>query len=192
MIKAISVLAAVLALPLATVAQGPPPPTGFAGTLVSFDDASATLNDKDGKPVVVQMTPGWTVSIARVGEAAAIKPGNFVATANTVLDEHSGKSTELRVLEPGYKPEEGTHGMGGAANRMTHGTVESAAKTSAGVELTVTYPSGSRRIVIPPEVTVTYFDLQDRTSLKPGASVSGVTRKGPDGVSRAGRLVLAR
>jgi hypothetical protein len=107
------------------------------------------------------------------------------------LDDESGKSTELRVLEPGYRPEEGTHGMGGA-NIMTHGTVASAARTDAGVELQVTYPGGSRRIVIPSDVTVTFFDLQDRSTLKPGVSVSGVTRKGPDGVPVAGRLVLSK
>jgi hypothetical protein len=158
---------------------------------MSFNDDSVTLKDKDGKTVVVQMTPGWTVSISRVGDAATIQPGNFVATANSPVDANSGKSTELRVLEPGYRPEEGTHGMGGT-NMMTHGTVESASKTSAGVELNVTYPGGSRRILVPSEVTVTFFELQDRKELKPGVSVSGVTRKGPDGVPRAGRLVLSR
>ncbi len=192
MFKTMILLAATLAIPFATVAQGPPPPTGFSGTLVSYNDDTATLNDKDGKAVVIHMTPGWTVSIARVGDAAAIKPGSFVATANTVVDENSGKSTELRVLEPGYKPEEGTHGMGGSTNMMTHGTVASATRTPAGVELNVTYPNGSRRIIIPSDVTVTYFDLQDRKLLKPGMSVSGVTRKGADGVSQAGRLVLSK
>ena len=185
------VLAALLAMPVATLAQAPPPPTGFSGTLVSYADDSVTLTNKDGKTVVLQMTPGWTVSSARVGDAGAIRAGNFVATANAPLDANSGKSTELRVLEPGYEPEHGTHGMGGA-NMMTHGTVESAAKTDAGVELNVTYPGGSRRIVVPADVTVTFFDLQDRTTLKAGVKVSGVTRKGPDGVERAGRLVLSK
>ena len=60
-------IAALLAMPVATLAQAPPPPTGFSGTLVSFGDDSVTLKDKDGKTVVLQMMPGWTVSVARVG-----------------------------------------------------------------------------------------------------------------------------
>jgi hypothetical protein len=75
---------------------------------------------------------------------------------------------------------------------MTHGTVRSTGKNGADVELTVVYPEGSRRIVISPGTTVTFFDLKDRKTLKPGVSVSGVTRKSPDGVARAGRLVLAQ
>jgi len=54
------------------------------------------------------MTAGWTASIPRVVDAATVKPGAFVATANAVIDPNSGKATELRVLEPGYRPEEGT------------------------------------------------------------------------------------
>ena len=75
---------------------------------------------------------------------------------------------------------------------MTHGTVASADKTSAGMELNVTWPDGSRRIIVPSDITVTFFDPLDRKTLKPGASVSGVTRKGTDGVYRAGRLVVAK
>lgn len=193
MMKSLMLIAALMTIPAATWAQTPPPsPTPFSGTLVSVNGDNVTLKNKDGKEVVVQMTPGWTVSIPRVAEAGAIKPGSFVATANASVDANSGKSTELRVLEPGYRPEEGTHGMEGSANQMTHGTVANATKTSAGVELNVTYPGGSRRIIVPSEVTVTFFDPQDRNSLKPGVGVSGVTRKGPDGIFRAGRLVLTK
>ena len=83
---------------------------------MSASDGSVTLKDKEGKTVVIQMTAGWTVSIARMADAGGIKPGSFVATANALVDANSGKSTELRVLEPGYRPEEGTHGMVGSAN----------------------------------------------------------------------------
>ena len=192
MFKKLIALAAFLAIPAASFAQAPPSPTPVSGTVVSFNDDSVTLKDKEGKTVVVQMTPGWTVSVLRVGDAGAIKPGNFVATANAAVDAGAGKSTELRVLEPGYRPEEGTHGVEGSANMMTHGTVASALRTSEGVELNVTYPGGSRRIIVPPGVTVTFSDLQDRSTLKPGIAVSSVTRKGPDGIPRAGRLVLSK
>jgi hypothetical protein len=192
MFKRVIVFAAALAIPAATPAQAPPPsPVAFSGTLISFAEDSVALKDKEGKTVVVQMTSGWTVSIARVADAGTIKPGAFVATANAFIDANSGKSTEVRVLEAGYRPEEGSHGMEGSTNYMTHGTVAGVDKRAAGVELNVTWPGGSRRIIVPSDVTVTFFDLQERSTLKPGVVVTGVTRKGPDGVPRAGRLVLS-
>ena len=188
-----SLFLAALTLPAATFAQIPAPPSPISGTIVSVLGDSVTLKGKDGNTVVVQMTPGWTVSAARATEAAQIKPGDFVATANAPVDAESGKSTELRILEPGYRPEEGTHGLSPTSPAMmTHGTVKSAKATSDGVELEVTYPSGSRRIVVPPSVPVTAFDLKDRSMLKPGVAVESVTRKGADGVPRAGRLVLSK
>jgi len=167
------------------------PPVGFNGTLVSYGDESVTLQDKDGKEATVAMTRGWTVSRPRTVEAAGIKPGAFVASANTPVDEHTGRSVELRIMEPGYRPETGTHLMAGQQNRaMTHGDVTAVRQTAAGVELDVTYPGGSRHLVVPPDVKVTDFQLLDRSVLKPGTQVGAVARKGDDGVLRAGRLTL--
>jgi outer membrane lipoprotein SlyB len=189
MLKSLLRITVFLALPALGLAQAAGPPRGFSGTVVSVAGDTVTLKDKDGKALVVQMTPGWTVSVVRKVDAAAIKAGNFVATQNVPVDANTGKSTEVRILEPGYRPEEGTHAVSPTnANMMTHGTVKSARKTADGVELEVSYPDGSRRLLVAPEVPVTISDPQDRSVLKPGVAVGGVTRKGPDGVERASRL----
>jgi hypothetical protein len=122
--------------------------TGAAGRLHgrigAYTDDSVTLKDKEGREVVVAMTPGWTVSKPRSLPSTAVKPGDFVATANKVVDEHTGQAVELRIMEPGYRPEYGTHLMAQSGNAMTHGTVGSARQTAAGVELEVGYPGGWR------------------------------------------------
>jgi hypothetical protein len=165
-------------------------PVGYSGALVSYTDDSVTLADKDGKQVIVAMTPGWTVSKARSLPSSAIKPGDFVATANKVVDAHTGQSTELRIMEPGYRPEYGTHLMAQGGNAMTHGTVSSVKRTAAGVELDVSYPDGARHLILPGEMTITDYALLKRDELKPGTRVSAVVRQGADGVARAGRLTL--
>jgi hypothetical protein len=152
---------------------------------------SATLQDKDGKNFAVQMTPGWTVSVNKPVDAGAIKPGSFIATTNTVVSPSTGRSTEVRILEPGYRPEEGTHAVSQTnPNMMTHGTVKTASATDAGVELEVTYPGGSRFLLVPPNVPVTLSEMLDKSVLKPGVAINGVTRTGADGVERASRLQL--
>jgi hypothetical protein len=189
MSRSIHRIVALLAIPALGLAQVPGPPHGFSGSVVSVVGDAVTLKDKDGKTFVVQMTPGWTVSVVRKVDAAAIKAGNFVATQNVPVDAGTGKSTEVRILEPGYRPEEGTHAVSPTnANMMTHGTVKSARKTSDGVELDVTYPGGSRHLLVPASAPVTISDPLDRSVLKPGVAVGGVTRTGPDGVERASRL----
>ena len=57
-------------------------------------------------------------------------------------------------------------------------------ETKAGQQLVVTYPGGTRNILVPPGVKVTAYDLKDRATLKPGDWVGAVTRRGPDDVGQ--------
>jgi hypothetical protein len=190
--KSLLKFTALIALPAIAFGQAVTPPHPFNGTIVSVDGDNVSLQDKDGKPFTVQMTPGWTVSVVRKVDADAIKPGSFVATANVPVSATTGRSTELRILEPGYRPEEGTHAVSPTdSNMMTHGTVKSVSKTEAGVEIEVTYPDGKRNLLVPPNVPVTISDPLDKSVLKPGVAVGSVTRTGPDGVPRASRLQLS-
>lgn len=192
MIKSLLRIALLFAIPALSFAQAAGPPHGFSGTFVSVAGDAVTLKDKDGKTFVVQMTPGWTVSSNRKVDASAIKAGSFVATQNVPVDANTGKSTEVRILEPGYRPEEGTHAVSATnANMMTHGTVKSATKTANGVELEVTYPGGSRHLVVPADAPITISDPLNHNVLKPGIAIGGVTRTGADGVERASRLQLS-
>jgi hypothetical protein len=193
MFKLLVLSIAALAIPADAMAQlqKQAPPTGFSGEIVKYADESVTLKDKDGKEVVVAMTRGWTVSKPRALESSAIKKGDFVATANKVVDDHTGKSTELRIMEPGYRPEYGTHMMAQADTAMTHGTVSATSKTAAGVELDVSYPDGSRHLIIADDIKITGYDLLSRKVLKPGTKVGAVARKDANGVLKAGRLTLS-
>jgi hypothetical protein len=192
MFKPLALCFSFLFIPVAAIAQlqTQAPPTGFSGELVKYAEDSVTLKDKDGKEVIVAMTRGWTVSRPRGLVSSAIKAGDFIASANKVMDDHTGKSTELRILEPGYRPEYGTHLMAQADTAMTHGTVSTVSKAASGVELNVTYPGGSRQLIVPDDVKVTNYDLLDRSVLKPGMKVGAVARKDAAGVLRAGRLTL--
>ena len=194
MFKSLCIGLAFIALPAAAFAQQlqvQAPPTGFNGEIVKYADESVTLRDKDGKEVTVAMTRGWTVSRPVKKPSTAIKKGDFVATANKVVDDRTGESTELRIMEPGYRPEYGTHLMAQGGNAMTHGTVDKASRTGKGVELDVSYPGGSRHLIVPGDMQITDYELLDRKVLKPGTRVGAVARKGDDGVLRAGRLTLS-
>lgn len=166
------------------------PPVGYAGRLLRYSDDSVTLEGEGGKEVQVAMTAAWTVSWPHSMPSSAIKPGDFVATANKVVDASSGQSTELRIMEPGYRPEVGTHLMAQGGNAMTHGTVSSIRQTPAGLELEVAYPGGGRHLLLPGAMQITDYQLLQREVLKPGIKVYAVARKGADGVLRAGRLTL--
>ena len=180
-----------LAVPVMSQMPVQSPPVGYSGELISYAATSVVLKDKAGQAVTLAMSPGWTVSRPRKVPLSAVKAGDFVASANTVVDDGTGRSTEVRIMEPGYRPEYGTHLMAAqSGTAMTHGTVAATRKAGDAVELSVTYPGGSRRLLVPQEMQVTDFMLLSRDVLKPGTKVGAVARRGEDGVLRAGRLTL--
>jgi hypothetical protein len=183
---------AVVSLLVSTAGQAQPVehPIGHAGALVSYSDADVTLRDKEGKDVVVAMTPGWTVVTARKVAPDTIKAGDFVATINTDLGPEAGRATELRLFEPGYRPELGTHAMPQPATSITHGTVILVRKAKAGLELEVGYPGGTRRIEVPAAIAPIGYEVHDRLFAQPGMQATAVTRRDTDGVWRAGRIML--
>jgi hypothetical protein len=175
---------------LAQVQNAPPAPVKYTGLVMSVGNDSISLKDKDGKVIAVAMTPGWTVVTPRTLDSGALKVGDFVASTNVNIDASSGRSTEVRVLEPGYKPEENTHPTGQPNTSMTHGTVTKVDRSADGVTLVVSYPSGSRHLAVASDVKITGYDVNKRSDLIIGTMVTAVTRVGPDGVGRAARLVL--
>jgi hypothetical protein len=189
------VLAAALwAAPLLAIAQAPPAPPPFVrneGVVTAVTGESVTLQAKDGKVVTVPLTRTWTVVATRPVDIEAIKPGSFVATANTNIDADTGKSIELRIFEPGNKGGEGSRPMAAPNTTMTNATVTTVTKGAQGRELEVAYPGGTRHIIVPPDVQVIGFFPVDRERVKPGATVTAIATKGEDGVVRAARLQVA-
>ena len=190
MLKSLLLAGVLIAAPLAVQAQAVEHPIGHSGPLVSSSDGDVIVREKDGEAVVVAMSPGWTVVTAREIPLDAIKPGDFVATINADVDASTGRATELRLFEPGYRPEVGTHAMPQPATSITHGTVAAVRKTDAGLTLEVAYSGGGRRIDVPAAIKPIAYDVHPRDFAKPGMSVSAVTRRDADGVWRAGRIMV--
>lgn len=166
------------------------PPTSFSGAVVNYSDDSVTLRDGDGTEVVVQMTPGWFVSRPKPIDVSTVAAGDFIASRNLPVSEGVGRSEELRVVEPDYRPEFGTHMMAGANTAMTHGTVSTVTPTADGIELTIEYPGGMRTLMVAGDIELTGYDVLDRSVLDSQPVVRAVAREEADGVLRAGRLLL--
>ncbi|MGZ5948212.1 MAG: hypothetical protein ACXWKV_16700, partial [Caulobacteraceae bacterium] len=174
-------------------APGAPPAfTRYAGTVTAVAADHLTLKQADGKIVEAPLSRTWTAVAVRPVDIETIKPGSFVATANTDIDANTGKSIELRIFEPGNKGGEGSRPMAQPNTTMTNATVQTVTKGAQGRELVVAYPGGTRHIIVPPDVQVIGNFPIDRDSVKPGDEVTALGVKGDDGVARATRVQVAR
>ena len=200
MSKPLSLAAAIVAVSafaapaLAQPPAGGAPPafTRYAGTVTAVAADHLTVKDKDGKVSDVPLARTWTAVATHPVDIEAIKPGSFVATANTDIDANTGKSIELRVFEPGNKGGEGSRPMAAPHTTMTNATVQTVTKGASGRELVVAYPGGTRHIIVPPDVQVIGSFPVDRDSIKPGDEISAFGVKGDDGVARATRVQVSQ
>jgi len=192
-VAAALIAAALLALPAAALAQAPAP-SGFVrlqGVVTAASDDSITVKGADGKETVMPLVKTWTVVGTKPVDPDTIKPGSFVATANTNIDAGTGKSTELRVFEPGNKGGEGSRPMAQPNTTMTNATVTKVTKTAQGREIDVTYPGGVRHIIVPSDMPVIGNFPLDRSAVKPGVTVLAIGAKGADGVARGTRIQIS-
>jgi hypothetical protein len=191
-------LAAASALTISAKAQAPraggPPAnfTRYAGTVTAVTSDHLTIKQQDGATAEVPLATTWTAVATRPVDIEAIKPGSFVATANTNIDANTGKSIELRVFEPGNNGGGGSFAMAQPNTTMTNATVQTVTKGAQGRELVVTYPGGTRHIIVPPNVQVIGNFPVDRQSIKAGDEISAFGVKGADGVARVTRVQVAR
>jgi hypothetical protein len=177
--------------PPATTRAVPEPPRGVAGTVVSIAEDKVVLRQGDGSTIEVAMTPRWTVSRPRPGGISEVRIGDFVGSASHDLGQERGRANELRVFEPGYRPEYGTHSIQTPETSISHGFVFAIRAVAEGTELDLAYPGGRRTVLVPAGMAPTVFDLLPREAAAPGIAVTAVTRPGPDGLRRASRLTLA-
>ena len=195
---ALGALAAALALAGTAAAQpapGAPAAVRVAGVVTAVEASGLKVRGADGKEISFGLAPDFSVVTTRPVDIDAIQPGAFVATANVTEQDGVGRSIELRMFEPGSKAGEGNRPMTqpGAApgQMMTNATVSSVTKGANGRELTVTYPGGSRKIVVPPGMPVIASFPADPSIIKPGVTVQTQAVPGPDGALRATRLTVA-
>ena len=145
----------------------------FRGEVASLDGQTLGLKTKDGQTVSVTLTPDWRVRVVVPIGVEAIHTGSFIGTAQMPQADGVGRSLEVHVFPPGVKSGEGERDWDSKPGaRMTNGTVTGEVTADAkGRELTLTFPGGSRKIVIPPDVPVVQFNAAQHADIKPGVQV---------------------
>jgi len=176
------ILAAALTLLAAAPAWAQPAPTVVRGVVTAATATQVTIKPAAGKPVVVALTPDWSVQVTKPINVSAIVPGSFVGTAEIPGKNGVGRSLEVHVFPPGVKIGEGHYRWDlKKGSMMTNGTVGKVTAGAKGRELEISFPTGKRKVVVPPNVPVVQIVNGDRSLIKPGAKVFLVGFPNPAG-----------
>lgn len=174
-------LSAAVVVVLPAAAQ-PAAPMIVRGAVTAVSATQLTIKPKRGPPVVIGLTPDWTVSVTRPLDVAQIKPGSFIGTAEMPKAEGVGRSLEVHVFPPGVKIGEGHYAWDlKKGSKMTNGTVGKVTTVGKSRELQVSYQTGVRRIVVPPKTPIVEITPGARDAVKAGSRVFIIAGPKPGG-----------
>ncbi|HXS28857.1 MAG TPA: hypothetical protein VN730_14430 [Steroidobacteraceae bacterium] len=167
---AVAAAAALCLLSLAASAQAPP--GHVRGTIESLSGDTLTIRTESGETEKIELAPNWNVTVLKRIGIDAIKPGSFIGTAEMPQRNGTGRSLEVHVFPPGVKAGEGHYAWDlRKGSMMTNGTVGQVKSVRSGREVTVTYPHGERRLIVPRNVPIVEFTNGERSQVKPGIPV---------------------
>jgi hypothetical protein len=170
-----------LMVPQALRAEAPPLDL-IRGVVTMISSVSVTVRPKHGKPVVVGLSPNWTVSVMKPVGVGAIQPGSFIGATEMPQPNGPGRALEVHVFPPGEKLGEGHYAWDARqGTMMTNGAVGKVTARHHGRELEVSYSTGTRRIVVPPHVPIVLITSGSTALIRPGVSVFIVARPAPNG-----------
>ena len=194
--------AALLGLSAApALAQTPPAqnpegtPMAVRGTVEKLDGQSLSVKAKDGAVLTVTLAPNFTVAGVAKRSLGDIKPGDYVA--NTSI---KGTDGQLHVIEIHIFPEEMkarvTEGQRPSSlmegGLMTNAFVEEVTETPKGRVLKGKWKDGTIETIVEPNAPIVIYVPGDASLLKPGAAVTMVAQKKPDGTITAARVTAEK
>jgi hypothetical protein len=174
---------AVIALLFVSTAAAAQAPTRVRGTITALEGDVLSVKSREGKDLKLQLAPDLGVSTAKPAKLEELK-GKYVGV--TAVNK-GGRMTalEVHVLPPQAKPGHTPWDLE-PGSTMTNANLEGIAQGSNGNEITMNYPGGSQKILVPPGTPVVAFVPGSRADLKVGETIWTSAQ------SKDGRLVAQR
>jgi len=155
-----------LALLLALVALGASAQERVRGVISSVKGDVITVGDKQ-----VRLGDKTEIVYTQPILLGDIKPGDFLGV--TSMKGPGGQLTAVEVrrfpkpISPGHRPFDGRDDQ-----TMTNASVDATVQSASGRELTMSYPGGSQKIVVPENASISTLVPGTRAQLVRGAPVN--------------------
>ena len=156
-----------LALVLAATTVAAQAPTRVRGRITDVQGDVFVVDQKARVHLGEKTEIVYTQPIA----LADIKPGDFLGVTSTKGPGGALTATEVRrfpkPLNPGHRPFDGRDDQ-----TMTNASVDATVQAASGRELTMSYPGGSQKIVVPENASISALVPGKREQLVVGAPVN--------------------
>ena len=145
--------------------------TRVRGMVAAFSGNQLSVKDAAGATIDLQLNDKTEIVFTQPIARSDIKPGDFLGVTSMKRADGTLVAHEVRrfpkPLNPGHRPFDGRDDQ-----TMTNATVQATVSAASGRELTMAYPGGAQKIIVPESAFVATLVPGSRTQLVPGAPVS--------------------
>jgi hypothetical protein len=187
--------ALLIALGAAASAQQAANTVRLRGTVEKLEGNVVSIKLSDGSSSMLTLADNALVVGVVKASMAEIKEGVFFGSAAMPQPDGTQKALEVHIFPEQMRGQgEGHRPFTTPGSTMTNGTASGS--TVAGVDgstILVKYKDGEKKIVVPPNVPITRYEIGSWADIKPGVAftVTAATKK-PDGTYESGRINVGR
>jgi hypothetical protein len=190
--------AASLALILTTsaVCAQQAPPLRVRGTIEKVDGNTLTVKARGGETLTIKLADNVRVATMLKATVADIKQGAYIGVTAMPQPDGSQKAMGIHIFtEAQRKTVQARHSPWDRepGSTMTNANVETSVASVDGQVMTVKYPDGEKKIIVPPNTNIVAMAPGSKDDLKPGAAfIIMAAQKQPDGTLTAPAINVGR
>lgn len=161
------------------------------GTITAVDATTLSVKSRDGRDLKLALPENATVSYPRTVRFEEIKDGDLLGATTRTAPNGSEVAVELHFLPP-------TANQGQSAwdlepnSKMTNAIVQAKVVGTGTREITVQFPGGTQRIVVPEGIPIVRSVPGTRADLKAGEYVFVAAQSQADGALTALRVQVSK
>ncbi|MBM3528336.1 MAG: hypothetical protein FJX62_09600 [Alphaproteobacteria bacterium] len=161
------------------------PPTRIRGAIEKIDGNTLTVKSRTGETLTVKLADNVRVAAMVKASLADIKQGAFIGVtampqpdgSQRAIGIHIFMESQKGVVQARHSPWDRQPG-----STMTNANVETSVSSVDGQVMTVKYPDGEKKVVVPPNTPIVAMAPGNKGDLKVGAQfIIMAGQKQPDG-----------
>jgi len=161
------------------------------GTITAIDAATLSVKSREGRDLKLALPENVTIAVVKAASFADLKDGDFVGTTTRPGPDGTEVAVEVHYLAPTVTPGQTASDLAPNA-KMTNASVQGKVTGTANHELTLQFPGGTQKVVVPQGTPIVRTVPGSRADLVPGEYVFLSGQTAGDGAMTALRIQVSK
>lgn len=166
----------------------------ISGSIEKVEGNILSIKSSDGETFTLKLDNNYSTAVVSKASLADIKPNSYVGTAALPMPDGRLRALEVHIFSEDLRGMgEGSHATDlQPGSTMTNAAVAGNVEVADGRVLTLTYKGGEKKVFVPPNAPIAWYESGTKDDVKLGAGIKVRAEKLPDGSFKANSITVGR